>query len=148
MSFKSLSRIWLFPAVGVLIASHIFKGIHYNDIGALIVAVLLMSFCNMFLKPLLMFLALPFIVLTFGFGIWLINALLFMGVGFIVDGFYVDRFGSAMAGALVVSLTGPVADLFSGASTMQSSVHIGRMRDSVSGQNRRNSLKDDEVIDI
>ena len=105
MDYKSIFKSWLLVALGVLIASHIFTGIRYTDASALVVAVLLLSLCNVFLKPLLMIFALPFIILTFGLGIWMINAFLFLLVGNLVLGFTVDSFSDALAGALVVSLT-------------------------------------------
>jgi putative membrane protein len=67
--------------------------------------VLLLSFLNVAVKPVLMLFALPFIVLTLGIGIWLINAVLFYFVGRLVEGFHVDGFKAALWGALIVSLT-------------------------------------------
>jgi len=49
--------------------------------------------------------ALAFIILSLGIGIWLINSLLFYGVGRLVDGVQVAGFGSAMLGSLIVSVT-------------------------------------------
>lgn len=148
MDFKTLFKSWLLIALGVLIASHIFDGIHYTDNSALIVAVLLLSLCNVFLKPLLMLFALPFIILTFGLGIWLINALLFLLVGNLVDGFVVDSFGYALAGALVVSLTGAAANIFFGKNKVRASVHSGGPGASAPRQPSQKPLKDDDVIDI
>ena len=153
MDYKSIFKSWLLVAVGVIIASHIFTGIRYTDASALFVAVLLLSLCNVFLKPLLMIFALPFIILTFGLGIWMINALLFLLVGNLVVGFYVDSFSDALAGALVVSLTGVVANLLFGKSKVQ--VRTSRFTRSVgpnaATQERPNTqkpIKDDDVIDI
>lgn len=148
MDVKSLFKSWLLLALGVLIASHIFDGIRYTDNSALIVAVLLMSLCNVFLKPLLMLFALPFIILTFGLGIWLINALLFLLVGSLVDGFAVDSFGYALAGALVVSLTGAAANIYFGQSKVKASVRTGGPGASVPRQPTQKPLQDDDVIDI
>ena len=57
------------------------------------------------LKPLLVLFTLPFILLTMGLGIIVINALLFLFVGKLVDGFHVAGFWSAVGGALIVSVT-------------------------------------------
>lgn len=156
MDAKSLLKSWLLIALGVLIASNIFSGIRYADTGSLVVAVLLLSLCNVFLKPLLMLFALPFIILTFGLGIWLINALLFLLVGNIVDGFAVDSFGYALAGAFVVSLTGVAANAFFGKSGIKVSVNtsgsFGRPAATAdrtqSREEPRKPLRDDDVIDI
>jgi putative membrane protein len=52
--------------------------------------------------------------MTLGFGIVLINALLFSFVGNLVNGFHVDGFWSAIGGAIVVSLTTLVANALLG----------------------------------
>jgi len=157
MQFKQMFKSWLLIALGVLIASYIFEGIRYSDNTALVIAVLLLSLCNVFLKPLLMLFALPFIILTFGLGIWLINALLFLLVGNLVNGFAVDSFGYALAGAFVVSLTGAAANALFGQSRIQvrtqrgqgsqSQTHSGDFN-AGSKSDKTKSIKDDDVIDI
>lgn len=159
MDARSLFKSWLLIALGVLIASNVFAGIRYTDTSALVVAVLLLSLCNVFLKPLLMLFALPFIILTFGLGIWLINALLFMLVGHLVSGFSVDSFGYALAGALVVSLIGGVANLLFGKGRVKVKVNMstsgprsgasaGASSAAQAGGQTRKPLRDDDVIDI
>ncbi len=112
--FVQLLVRWCVLAVGVTIATEVINGIRCDSRETLIVVVLLLSLFNAVLKPLLMLFAMPFIVMTLGFGIVLINALLFSFVGGIVEGFYVDGFWSAIGGAIVVSLTSVVADLLLG----------------------------------
>lgn len=70
----------------------------------LVVTCLLTGF-NFLLKPILILFTLPFVLLTFGFGIWLINALLFLFAGAVVPGFEVSSFWAALWGSLVVSLS-------------------------------------------
>jgi len=92
-------------ALGVVLSTKIVPGISYDTGTTLAVVVLLLSFFNAVLKPLLLLFTLPFIVLSLGIGIWLINAVLFYFVGRLVEGFHVAGFGSALLGALIVSLT-------------------------------------------
>ena len=153
MDYKSIFKSWLLVALGVIIASHMFTGIRYTDIGALAAAVILLSLCNVFLKPLLMIFALPFIILTFGLGIWMINALLFLLVSNLVVGFTVDSFGDALAGALVVSLTDLATNLLFGKSKMQvrtsrSARNVGPDANTSRHPNTHKPIKDDDVIDI
>jgi putative membrane protein len=103
--FFALLVRWSVLALGVTIATKIVPGIHYDTLGTLIVVVLLLSLFNAVLKPILVLFSLPFIVLTLGLGVLLINALLFMLVGRLVEGFVVDGFWHALGGALIVSLT-------------------------------------------
>ncbi len=105
---SSLSQLvlrWAILAVGVVLATKLVPGIYYNDGATLVAVVLLLSFFNAILKPLLVLFTLPFILLTMGLGVIVINALLFLFVGHLVDGFRVDGFWSAVGGALIVSIT-------------------------------------------
>ena len=100
-----------------------------------------------------MIFALPFIILTFGLGIWIINALLFLLVSNLVVGFTVDSFGDALAGALVVSLTGLAANLLFGKSKVQVRTSrpiqsVGPSADAQGRSNVQKPIKDDDVIDI
>ena len=96
---------WLVLALGVMIATKVVPGIRCDHGSTLIVVVLLLSFFNAILKPLLVLFTLPFILITMGLGVVLINALLFLLVGELVNGFLVDGFWSALGGSLVVSAT-------------------------------------------
>ncbi len=96
---------WLILALGVGLSATLVPGIDYSSGSTLALVVVLLSLFNAVLKPLLVLFTLPFIVFTLGIGVWLINSLLFYFVGKLVDGFHVAGFGSAMLGALIVSLT-------------------------------------------
>ncbi len=104
-SFVNMLVRWLILALGVTLSAKIVPGISYDSGTTLLVVVLLLSFLNTVLKPLLLLFTLPFIVLSLGIGIWIINAILFYFVGRLVDGFHVATFGAALLGALIVSLT-------------------------------------------
>ena len=163
MDVIKLLKAWALLAVGVLIAAHTSgEGIHYETPAALVVAVLLLSLCNVVLKPLLMLFSLPFIILTFGIGIWLINALLFLLVGAVVPDFHVLSFWYALWGAFVVSLTGVAASALFGDSRVKvrANVRVNRgvppngtdrlnRSNRPNGAPKRKPLKDDDdVIDI
>lgn len=102
--FRRLLKQWIVIAFGVAIASWLNDGIQYNSIESLLLAVLLISGLNVFLKPVLVLFGLPFILMTLGIGILLINALIFSLAGAVVPGFEVVGFWSAFWGAIVVSL--------------------------------------------
>lgn len=103
--FTQMLLRWAILALGVVIATRLIDGIHCEDAGALVVVVLLLSFFNAILKPILVLFTLPFILVTMGLGIVVINALLFLFVGRLVDGFEVTGFWPAVGGALIVSIT-------------------------------------------
>lgn len=104
-AFVNLLVRWFVLALGVALSTKIVPGISYDTGATLAAVVLVLSFFNAVLKPLLLLFTLPFIVLSLGIGIWIINAILFYFVGRLVDGFYVAGFGSALLGALIVSMT-------------------------------------------
>lgn len=103
--FLQLLVRWLVMALGVTLATKLVNGISCDSTETLIVVVLLLSFCNAILKPLLVLFTLPFIIFTLGLGVVVINALLFLFVGRLVEGFHVAGFWPAVWGALVVSIT-------------------------------------------
>jgi putative membrane protein len=103
---------WLVLALGVVIATRLVPGIHCSDAGALIAVVVLLSFFNAILRPILVLFTLPFIIVTMGLGIVVINAILFLFVGRLVDGFTVAGFWPAVGGSLVVSVTNFVVNAF------------------------------------
>ena len=96
---------WLVLALGVALATKLVPGIRCDDGVTLVIVAILLSFFNSFLKPLLVLFTLPFILVTMGLGMVVINALLFLLAGRLVSGLFVSGFGSAVGGALVVSAT-------------------------------------------
>jgi len=129
---------WAINALGILMAATIIPGISYRDGASLLIVAVLLGLFNAFLKPLLVLFALPFVVLTLGFGILFINALLLMLAAHLVDGFHVSGFLSAFFGALVISLLNLVFGGLSG----DYAVRMQRRKRNI----RRG--KDDDIIDI
>jgi putative membrane protein len=89
-------------------------GIHPTDTGwvPIVILALIFGLINAFLRPLLMMLTCPLILLTLGFGTLFVNTLLFWLAGVVGDyfgvGFTVDSFWAAFFGALVVSIVSTV----------------------------------------
>src|SRR4051812_39576427 len=102
---KQLLVRWLVLALGGMLATKVVPGISCADGATLLAVVVLLSFFNLILKPLLVLFTLPFILITMGLGIVVINALLFLLVGRLVVGFQVASFGSGGGGWRVVSVT-------------------------------------------
>ena len=109
--FLQLLLRWAILALGVTLATKLGLGIECRDGATLVTVVLLLSFFNAILKPLMVLFTLPFILLTLGLGMVVINALLFLLVARLVDGFHVASFWSAVGGALVVSVTNMVLSI-------------------------------------
>lgn len=103
---------WIATTVAVMVAASIIHGIRYDTVGSLIGAALLLGILNAFIRPILLILSVPLILLTLGFFILVINALMLRFVPSIVGGFQVDSFGSAFWGAIVVSIVSWILSAF------------------------------------
>ena len=95
---------WAVTTVAVMVASSLLHGIRYDSVAALIGAALLLGVFNAFIRPVLLILSAPLILVTLGFFILVVNALLLLLVPSIVSGFHVDGFWSAFWGAIIISL--------------------------------------------
>jgi putative membrane protein len=95
---------WAITTVAVMVASSLIHGIRYDNSASLIGAALLLGILNAFVRPVLLLLSAPLILLTLGFFILILNGLMLYLVPSIVIGFHVDSFGSAFWGAIVISL--------------------------------------------
>jgi len=135
-------RTWLLIALGVLLAAWTSDGIQFESEWSLVFAVLLISVLNVIIRPVLILFALPFVVLTFGLGIVIINALLFWLASAIVPGFEVTGFWAALWGAIVVGLTSLIANVLLGGPSVKVKVNRGRPG------GRRIKQPDDDVIDV
>src|SRR5438094_9841046 len=95
---------WIITTVAVMVTPAFVSGIRYDTAGALIGAALLLGILNAFVRPVLLILSAPLILVTLGFFILVVNGLLLWFVPNIVPGFHVDNFGSAFWGAIVIGL--------------------------------------------
>lgn len=94
---------WLCTTVAVAVASWI-TGAHYSEPWQLFAVALLLGFVNAFIRPVLLLLSLPFIIVTLGFFILIVNTLLFWFVSNLVPGFEVSGFWQAFFAAIIVSI--------------------------------------------
>ncbi len=107
----SFGRRWIVTTLGVLVAAKLVNGIHYDGWDSLVVASLLLGFFNAFIRPILLVLSLPLLLVSAGLFLLVINALLLWSVGGLVHGFAVSGFWSAVWGSLIIGLVSIVFDL-------------------------------------
>src|SRR5947207_12575917 len=99
---------WAVTTIAVMVASSIIHGIRYDTVAALIGASLLLGILNAFVRPFLLILSAPLILVTLGVFILVLNGLLLLVVPRVVVGFDVDHSWSAFWGAIVISMVGCV----------------------------------------
>jgi putative membrane protein len=92
-------------ALGLWFATQIFTGLTLDDTGTLIAAALLLGIVNAVVRPLVLLLTLPITVLTLGLFLLVINAGMLGLVAWLLDGFHIANFWTAVGTSLVVSIT-------------------------------------------
>jgi putative membrane protein len=94
---------WLSNCIALLIAAAVIPAISYGgDVGTLLLAGLILGVVNVVVRPAVIFLTLPAVILSFGLALLVINALMLWLTSRIVDGFGVGGFFSTLGGALIV----------------------------------------------
>jgi putative membrane protein len=121
---KSFVQRWLITTVAVLIAAHVVNGIHYDDLISLVVASLILGILNAFLRPIMLILSLPLLLVTLGLFTLVINAMLLYFVGWLMKSFHVENFWSAFWGALIISIVSMVCNAMLG--TSKARVEVNR----------------------
>jgi putative membrane protein len=95
---------WIVTTFAVFVAAPI-VGINYGEsLGCLLGASLLLGIVNAFIRPVLLILSAPLILLTLGFFILIVNGLMLLFVSEIVPCFTVPGFWSATLGAIIISI--------------------------------------------
>jgi putative membrane protein len=105
---------WITTAIALAVCERILPGVRVDSAVTLAVAALVLGFVNAIIRPILFFLTLPFTVLTLGLFYLVVNGAAFGLAAAIVPGFGVDSIGSAILGALVVSVISWFVGSFAG----------------------------------
>ena len=133
---------WAVTTVAVFVAAPI-VGISYGDrLGCLLGASLLLGIVNAFVRPVLLLLSLPLILVTLGLFILIINALMLKFVGQIVPCFEVPSFWRAFFGAIIISIVSWLLSAFFRGSdghvhVLTHHTQIRRVQGRVVGENER-----------
>lgn len=95
---------WFILTLAILLAGYLIDGISVSGVWSALFAALVLGMLNALLRPLLIILTLPITLLSLGLFTFVINAFLLMMTSGVIGGLVVDGFGSALAGALVITL--------------------------------------------
>ncbi len=94
---------WIVLTVAVLIAAYTVDGIAVSGFFSALCAAALLGILNAVLRPILVLLTLPITVLSFGFFLLVINAVLLSLVSSVIRGFDVQGFWPAVFGSILIS---------------------------------------------
>lgn len=117
---------WLVSnAVALAVAAWIFEGIWFegarhgsaeiqDKLVPLLVVALILGVVSAFVKPVLQILSIPFIIVTLGLFLLVINACMLMLTSWLAGkldvGFHVDGFWTAVGGAIVITVVNWIVD--------------------------------------
>jgi putative membrane protein len=100
---QKLGIAWAGNIAALFVAAALLDGISYgNDWWALVLAALVFSLVNAFIRPVVFILSLPLILLTLGIALFFVNLLMLYVTSWIVDDFQIDSFGSAVGATIIV----------------------------------------------
>ena len=100
--------VWLIGALALWIVAQIIPGIEVRGFGSALIATIVIAIVNGTIGILIKFLAFPFILLTLGLFLLVVNALLLQLASWFTPGFRVHGFLSALAGSLVLTILNAV----------------------------------------
>lgn len=96
---------WAFNVIALFVAAWLLSGVTYGDQWwTLLIAGIVFTFVNMFVKPILTILSIPFIVVTLGLFYFLLNILMLYVTDWIVPDFEIRTFWWGVLAAIIVSV--------------------------------------------
>ena len=104
----------LITMLGLYLASMMIPGVQIVGTGSFIIAAVLLGLVNGFVRPIAFLLTLPITIVTLGLFLLVLNAAMFGLVAAMLDNFSVAGLGSAIFGAIVVSITSTIASWYIG----------------------------------
>jgi putative membrane protein len=91
-------------AVALYVAAWALSGVTYGDQWwSLLIAAAVFTVVNMWLKPIVTLLSLPFIILTLGLFLFVVNILMLYVTDWLTD-FHLSSFGTAALAAIIVTV--------------------------------------------
>lgn len=103
-------------ALGLWVAGQFLHGLHFTAPSKLVVAALLLGIVNAFVRPLAFILTLPITVVTLGLFLLVLNAAMIGLVAWLVPGFTISGFWTAVGASIIVSLVSWAASSVIGSS--------------------------------
>lgn len=95
---------WVLTAAGLVLISYMFEGIRVSSVGRAFIAALVLGVLNALIRPIVFLFTLPINILTVGLFTLVINAFMLWLTGWLLDGFSVEGFWTAVGGGLVLSV--------------------------------------------
>lgn len=100
-------------AIALIIVAELLQTFYIEDFKTALLASLIITVFNLTIRPILIFMTLPAVVLTLGLSLILINAFILMLADLIIsDTFIINGFGAALIASIIISLITMVLNKF------------------------------------
>lgn len=99
---KTIIRI-LLTAILVYFLANFLPGVAVDGLSSAIIVAVVLGLLNIFVKPVLVFLTLPATLITFGLFLLVINAFVILICEYLVSGFKVSSFWTALLFSFILS---------------------------------------------
>lgn len=101
---------WIIIALAFLVLPQFIPGIAIASFKTALIVAIFWGLANLVIKPILLLILLPITIITLGLITFVVNAILFWGIGNLIQGFTVDGFIPAFLGALVLTAVNVIAN--------------------------------------
>ena len=101
----------VFAALGLWVASKIVPGVVVTSTGSLIAAAVLLGVVNAFVRPVVFILTLPLTIVTLGFFLLVVNAMMIGLVAVMLGGFQVHGLFAGIMAAVVTGIASWIGGL-------------------------------------
>lgn len=100
----------IITSIAAYITTWLLPGVELDGYLSAVILAALLGFLNVFIKPLIIILTIPFTILTFGLFLIVINALIILLADYLMDGFRVAGFWQAFFFSFILTLIVSVLD--------------------------------------
>lgn len=99
-------------AIALVVTAALLPGITVtNDLGPLLIVALILTIVNALVRPIMILLTCPFVILTLGLFILVVNAFaLQIAASLAGDNFMIDGFGWALSGGIIMAIVNMVLE--------------------------------------
>ncbi len=101
----------LVKSLAVFVAQYLVPGVQVDNFWTAVVVAIVLGIVNIIVKPIIHLITLPLTIITLGLFSFVINALMILLVDYLVDGFHVQGFFTALIFSLVLSVISAILNL-------------------------------------
>jgi putative membrane protein len=94
----------ILTAAALLLVAKVVSGVEVQGFGSALLGALVLGLVNAIVRPVMVFLTLPFTLVTFGLFLFVVNALMLWLMAALVPGIRIRGFVPALLGSLLLTL--------------------------------------------